>query len=228
MFSQSVLIIDCYMELPGATSNFSRYLNDIAWESYLPAHGQTPKHSLTEYRGIIITGSAASVTERLDWVEALVPELNRALQRSVPILGVCFGHQLLAHALGGEIGKAKKPELGTVSIEWRSPMPLLEGLDPSFSCFVSHEDEVVELGLGCEAVAHSAGCRVQAFRHHQYPAWGIQFHPEMPESEALELLEWRSERHTELSIDVEALYAQRVNQQNLAERIFSGFLNFCR
>jgi GMP synthase (glutamine-hydrolysing) len=228
MSSQSVLIIDCYMEPPGATSNFSRYVKGLAWESYLPAHGQAAKHPFSEYRGIIITGSAASVTDRLGWVEDLVPQLNGALVHEVPILGVCFGHQLLAHVLGGEIGKAKKPELGTVSIEWRSPMPLLEGLEPSFSCFVSHEDEVVELGLGCEAVAHSAGCRIQAFRHRQYPAWGIQFHPEMPESEALDLLKWRAERHPELSIDVEALHAQRVNQRDLAEHIFSGFLNFCR
>ena len=228
MTARTVLIVDCYIELPGAAANFEQYLDRSECESCLIVHGQRPKKPIASYSGVVITGSAASVTDRLPWVDDLQALILNAIRLDIPVLGVCFGHQLLADALGGTVQKASIPEVGTVQIDLIKDSVITAGLPKRFSCFVSHEDEVVSVGDMCEVFARSEQCAVQAFRHRTAAAWGIQFHPEMPESERLELLNYRAKRHPELELDVEKQYAQRVEQSELAQTIFGHFLAACR
>lgn len=129
--------------------------------------------------GVIVTGSAAMVTDRHDWAERAADWIRRNRDR-VPILGVCFGHQLVAHALGGAVevlpGGA---EYGTVSIECASAAavdPLFDGLPVRFSAQAAHAQYVSQLPTGGVALAHN-GHGLQAARFSDR-TWGVQFHPE--------------------------------------------------
>ena len=70
------------------------------------------------FAGVIVTGSGAMVTDRHDWSERTAAWLGEAAQAGLPLLGICYGHQLIAHALGGEVGwHPRGREMGTVEVE---------------------------------------------------------------------------------------------------------------
>lgn len=140
-----------------------------------------PPPSLDRVAGIVITGSHAMVSDREPWSEALVPWLQQAVAASVPTLGICYGHQLLAHALGGEV--AHHPhgvEIGTVQVRLQSPAcsdPLLGHLPPRFAAQAVHWQSVRRLPPQAVPLASSAHEAHHAFRL-GHNAWGVQFHPE--------------------------------------------------
>lgn len=135
----------------------------------------------TDYAGIVVTGSHAMVTDRLDWSERLAAWLAGAVARDVPVLGICYGHQLLAHAVGGEVGyRPQGRELGTVSIELTSDAaadPLFRHMPVRFAGNMAHEQSVLSLPPGAVRLAQSEGEANQAFRVGSC-GWGVQFHPE--------------------------------------------------
>ena len=225
MSARSVLIFDCYVELPGASGNFIRQLGNSDFEVCLSAHGGLPLRPIRDYDAIVVTGSAASVRSSSDWIIRLSDDVSQAVANDVPILGVCFGHQLLSTVLGGRVEQSPVPEVGTVEIELLKASPLTSGLAKTFSCFVSHEDEVVSVGKDCEILAQSKHCAIQAFQHRTARAYGIQFHPEMPAEECLDLLRYRAERHPSLELDVDHIHASRVDQSELARCVFGNFLS---
>lgn len=130
--------------------------------------------------GVVVTGAYASVTERAPWMDALGEWLLDA-SRSAPVLGICFGHQLLAHALGGRVERNPRgPEAGTREVELtpagRSD-PLLAGLPPRLAVQELHEDHVAALPPGASLLASNAHAPVQAFAAGPRVR-GVQFHPE--------------------------------------------------
>jgi GMP synthase (glutamine-hydrolysing) len=131
-------------------------------------------------RGAVITGSAAMVTDGQPWVETASAWLRAAAAIDRPILGICYGHQLLAHALGGAAGwNPGGVEVGVVDIEVLPDAQtdlLLGGLPPSFPACVSHRQSAVRLPPGAALLARSALEAHHAFRLGN--AWGLQFHPE--------------------------------------------------
>ncbi|MFT4267938.1 MAG: glutamine amidotransferase [Xenophilus sp.] len=131
--------------------------------------------------GVVVTGSHAMVSHREPWSEAAGRWLANAARAGVPVLGICYGHQLLAHALGGRaddhpLGR----EVGTVEVE-RLPAAgsdaLLAGLPPRFAAQVVHRQSVLALPPGAVALARNDWEPHQAFRFGE-TAWGVQFHPE--------------------------------------------------
>ncbi len=130
---------------------------------------------------VAITGSDAMVTDRSDWVETTAAWLRAAIGAGTPVLGICFGHQLLAHALGGTV--AYNPagvEVGTVDIRLDSAGrgdPLLGGLPARFPAQLSHRQSVQQLPPGAQVLAGSAADRHQAVAYAP-GVWGLQFHPE--------------------------------------------------
>jgi len=131
--------------------------------------------------GVIITGSLAMVSDRLDWSEKAAKWLAGAVHRRIPTLGICYGHQLLAHALGGEAANNPKGwEVGTVNI-YLPPQaahdPLFNTLPLSFPQHVFHRQSALSLPPGATLLASSA-----LDPHHAFVvdgcAWGVQFHPE--------------------------------------------------
>jgi GMP synthase (glutamine-hydrolysing) len=131
--------------------------------------------------GIVITGSHDMVTDRLEWSERTASWLAEAALSGTPLLGICYGHQLLAHALGGTVEyNPRGQEMGTAEItllEAASHDPLLVGLPPTIRVHVSHSQSVTRLPPGAVRLAENAWDANQAFRMGAC-AWGVQFHPE--------------------------------------------------
>lgn len=146
---------------------------DVAAGGRLPSRGA--------FAGAIVTGSGAMVTERLDWSERGAAWLREAAQAGFPLLGICYGHQLLAHALGGEVGdNPAGREMGTVELRLTAAAdqdPLFAGLPASWRAQATHLQTVRRPPPGASVLAESAGDRCQAFRWGEC-AWGVQFHPE--------------------------------------------------
>ncbi len=136
-------------------------------------------------RGVVITGSSAMVTDREPWSEALRPWLTRALDVELPMLAVCYGHQLLADALGGDVGENPRGrQIGTVRVElaeagWKDPLlgPLAS---PGEALFfqATHRQSARVLPPGLVSLASSARDPNHAFRAGRR-AWAVQFHPEI-------------------------------------------------
>jgi GMP synthase (glutamine-hydrolysing) len=130
---------------------------------------------------VVVTGSAAMVTDGAVWVYAAAAWLRRAVVARVPILGICFGHQLLAHALGGRVGwNPAGVQVGVVDItpsEAAGGDPLFSVMPGRFPACVSHRQSVLELPPAAVQLASSAMDANHAFRVGPC-AWGVQFHPE--------------------------------------------------
>lgn len=131
--------------------------------------------------GVIVTGSGAMVSDRLDWSEATAAWLRAAVAAGVPVLGVCYGHQLLAHALGGRVDDHPRGrEVGTVAIEClpaAATDDLFATAPARFRAHVTHQQSVLALPPGAVVLARSAHDPHQAVRFAPN-AWGVQFHPE--------------------------------------------------
>ncbi|HEY0208790.1 glutamine amidotransferase [Acerihabitans sp.] len=133
------------------------------------------------YCGVLITGSSAMVTERLAWSEFAAAWLRRAMAAEIPIFGVCYGHQLLAHALGGEVDYlADGMEVGTLAIELLPTAandPLIGLLPGRFPANLIHSQTVVTPPDGAIVLARSARDPHQILRY-RHNVVTTQFHPE--------------------------------------------------
>jgi len=152
---------------------------EAPFSSFRAPEGRLPGLE-TGFTHIILTGSEASIVERDSWVDAEVEFIQEVLNRHLPVLGSCYGHQLLALALRGpsHVRRALRPEIGWYPIDIRTKSSLL-GKEGTYYAFSSHFDEVVDLDESFRVLASTPGCEVQAFELEGWPAWGIQFHPEI-------------------------------------------------
>ena len=145
------------------------------------ARSDTPPPALQTVAGIVLTGSHAMVSDREAWSEALVPWLTRLVAHGTPVLGICYGHQLLAHALGGEVAHHPQGvEIGTVRVQRHAAAQtdaLLGHLPDDFEAQATHWQSVRRLPPGAVLLAGNAFEPHHAFRVGP-SAWGVQFHPE--------------------------------------------------
>ncbi|KAB1186954.1 MULTISPECIES: type 1 glutamine amidotransferase [Haloferax] len=155
--------------------NFRREL-DADLVEFDVTDGHLPDHF--DYDGVVITGSSSSVYWDEAWIQNLVSYVSEADERDIPLLGVCFGHQVVAEALGGTVEDMGDFELGYSHIDRTTDDgadDLLAGLDEQFTVFTSHGDVVADLPPGAELLAENE-FGVHAFRRTH--AFGVQFHPE--------------------------------------------------
>jgi GMP synthase (glutamine-hydrolysing) len=134
--------------------------------------------------GVVVTGSPAMVTSREPWSVRTAAWLRGVVDAELPVLGICYGHQLLADALGGKVGSSVSGrEVGTVAVdltlEARSDrlFSVMNQMDQSVVVHTTHEEAVVTLPPGAVRLARNDHTEVQAFRAGD-TAWGVQFHPE--------------------------------------------------
>ncbi|WP_394826878.1 glutamine amidotransferase [Pendulispora albinea] len=129
--------------------------------------------------GFIITGSPSSVTERAPWMLRTEEYVRRIAAAEVPLLGICFGHQLIGQALGGEVAKNPRGrEIGTVRLEVSEGDPILEGQPRVFDVQATHSDSVVRLPPGARVLASTELEPNTIFSVGPYVR-GVQHHPEM-------------------------------------------------
>jgi len=140
--------------------------------------------------GLILSGGPSSV------LDSGAPQADAALfELGVPVLGLCYGLQLMAHQLGGQVERAARHEYGRAQFEAAVAHPLFAGLVPQqgakpakLSVWMSHGDRVLRLPKDFEAIGHSSGtgageAEFAAIAHRKRPLFGLQFHPEVAHSE---------------------------------------------
>ncbi|MCA9672464.1 MAG: glutamine amidotransferase [Myxococcales bacterium] len=163
-----------------------------------------------EVLGVVLTGAAAMVTDRADWSENTARWLRGAIESELPIFGICYGHQLVAHALGGRVGpNPRGREMGTVTVSLAASAhgeAPFAGVGSELCVQSSHVESVLEpprearlLGGNetdpCQAMAIGERC------------WTVQFHPEWDAAVTGAYIEQRAETLREEGRDPEAMLA---------------------
>lgn len=142
---------------------------------------------LNNYRGIILGGSGE--VNISDWkkeiknkIEAIKPLVKQAIAQDIPMLNICFGHQLVAHLLGGKVeADARQAETGTSLVHLIKKglkSPLFKDVPKSFWAVVGHKDSVAKLPSSAKILAHSDKCRIHAYQIKDN-IFSVQFHPEL-------------------------------------------------
>jgi len=188
---------------------------------------------LTRYDAVILSGGEYSPGQ-FDSVAFLQSERARileALDQGVPILGICLGHQLLAHWLGGRVERSPRFEVGWLQITVNQDGlrdPLLQGINQQFYAFLWHGDEITELPPGAVNLASSDLSPIQAFRYRDFPLWGVQFSPQYDAALAGSVLlgaSWLAG----IGVDGEEMASRGYQlDDGSQERIFSNFFTFVR
>ncbi|HEX7487378.1 MAG TPA: glutamine-hydrolyzing GMP synthase [Anaeromyxobacteraceae bacterium] len=125
-------------------------------------------------RGVVLSGGPASVLAEGS------PRADRAVfDLGVPVLGICYGLQLLAHELGGKVESPDHREYGPATIDVKQSSPLFQGLPAKLDVWMSHGDRVEKLPAGFEPIASSASAPLAAFEDRRRHFYGVQFHPEV-------------------------------------------------
>jgi GMP synthase-like glutamine amidotransferase len=152
-------------------------------------HDDLPKDPKA-FDHIIISGSITSILDDAPWISNLEEFVKKTYAQNIPLLGVCYGHQIIARSLGGKeiVGKAKVPEIGWTEIFIVENSPIFEGLNSKFHSFSYHFDQVATLPKNFTLTARSKDCPIQSYKVEGKPIFGIQFHPEKKLAEENETL----------------------------------------
>jgi len=160
--------------------------------------------------GIVVTGSSAMVSAREPWSERTGAWLADAVGAGTPVLGICYGHQLLAHALGGRVAKNPRGrEIGTIQLRLAPDAKqdaLLGALPARTRAHTTHLESVLELPPGARWLAESDADPNQAFALGAR-AWGVQFHPEFDADVIRGYIEGRRDALLAEGLDPERLLA---------------------
>jgi GMP synthase (glutamine-hydrolysing) len=175
--STTIAVFDASLGDTPAEANFRREL-DAEVDVFKLSTGHLPPAVATRewrYDGVVISGSQTAVYEDRDWIHETTEWVRQAHAAGVPMLGVCWGHQFLAQALGGRVVDMGEYELGYRTVERAGEDHLFDGVPKSFTSFETHSDRVAELPSGARTLARN-DYGVQAFRVDS--TYGVQFHPE--------------------------------------------------
>lgn len=212
-------------------SRFGRY--PAMFEQLLAAPGRTFQSfdvqagelppSADAFDAYVVTGSPAGVYDDLSWIEPLKRFLVEAKGRAA-IVGVCFGHQVMAEAFGGKVEKSERGwGLGLHSYDVCERLPWMDG-DGPIAVPASHQDQVVELPPGARVVAASAFSPFGALAYGDH-AFSIQLHPEFAPDFAKALAQVRRERLGDARTDAAVASLDAPNDNARVGRWIGRFLN---
>ena len=132
---------------------------------------------IKETKGIILSGGPSSVYDKN------IPSFNtEILKLNIPILGLCYGHQLLAKVYGGEVEKAKTAEFGFAILNKVKDSPLFDKIEFPSQVWMSHNDEITKLPFGFELIASTKDCKYSAIQNIKEKRFGLQFHIEVKDT----------------------------------------------
>lgn len=175
--------------------------------------------------GAVVTGSPAMVTERPDWSEAAGRWLAKGAGEGMPLLGVCYGHHLLADALGGKVGfHPRGREIGTRTLRRLAACdgdPLFGDLPDTFAANLSHKQSVLKLPAGAVNLISGDFEPHQGFRWGER-CWGCQFHPEFDRAIMQAYVESLSRDMTEEGLDVPA-HREQLQETREAAGVLTRF-----
>lgn len=188
---KNILIIKCGDTFPEIKEKYNDFEDWIINQSNLPqnvfkvfnvAEGHQLRHP-SEYIAAIITGSHTNVNQRLPWITQLKNWITTARYSNIPVLGICFGHQIIAEALGGS---AKQNSVGMIAgienikiTKEGKLSPIFKNTGTSFESYALHGFSVTKLPLGAELLAKNTDGGIEAFKMDKM--FGVQFHPEFTE-----------------------------------------------
>lgn len=168
--------------------------------------------SLEGYDGIFLSGSPHGAYEDIPFIRREHDLIREAAERRIPMLGICFGSQILASALCGpdQVFRRESCEIGYADLDVTPAAatdPLARDWGPTVRMFVWHNDEVRHDHPDMVVLAASGPCPNHVWRHRTAPAWGIQGHPEITRAQAPIWFEQNRERMTRDGGDVDAFIA---------------------
>ncbi|GAA0264439.1 type 1 glutamine amidotransferase [Halobacterium noricense] len=174
-----------------------------------------------EFDGVVVTGSRSSVYWDEDWIDPLVAYVADCHDAGVPVLGVCFGHQVVAAALGGRVDDMGEYEIGYRRVERVADDPLFDGIDETFTAFTTHSDAVVDLPPGAQLLAEN-DYGVHAFRLGE--SVGVQFHPEYDTETAADVTTRKDDLGDERKQDVlDGITPENYAAACEAKQLFANF-----
>lgn len=153
----------------------ARRVRDMGVRAEILPHDATPADIRAfNPAGIILSGGPSSVLEK----DSPKPHAD-IFTLGVPVLGICYGHQAIAHMLGGKVTLGKHREFGKETLLVSKRSGLFKGLTPKEIVWFSHGDQATKLPKGFSAIASTASCTYAAFENEKQRIYGIQFHPEV-------------------------------------------------
>jgi GMP synthase (glutamine-hydrolysing) len=205
-----------------AGRNFRREL-DVEFTEFDVRSGEIPTDEA--FDAALITGSPASVYADEPWIADVEEWLEGAIADGLPVLGVCFGQQVLADVLGGEVEHMGEYELGYHMIRHDPDSWLFEGVDEWFAAFTAHSDEVVELPPGAEVIAEN-NFSVHGFRKGH--VFGVQFHPAFDMETAETVLEYKDVPEKQIEHVVDEITHDNYSSAREATQLFENFCEYVR
>ncbi|GGN99568.1 type 1 glutamine amidotransferase [Haloarcula pellucida] len=177
------------------------------------------------FDGCLLTGSRASVYWDEPWIADLEAWVGEAVDRGLPFLGVCFGHQLLAHALGGRVEAMPEYEIGYRTVEHDGENPLLSGVDDEFTVFTTHSDHVAEIPPGAQLFAEN-DYGVHGFR--KGDVFAVQFHPEYDPVTAETVTKGKDLPDERIQRVLDGITEENYRAACEAKQVFDNFTDYVR
>ncbi|WP_276273147.1 type 1 glutamine amidotransferase [Haloarcula litorea] len=173
----------------------------------------------------LLTGSRASAYWDEPWIRELESWVREAVDRGLPFLGVCFGHQLLARALGGRVAPMDDYEIGYRTVEHDGSTPLLDGVSESFTVFTTHSDTVAEVPPGATQFAQN-DYGVHGFR--QGDVFAVQFHPEYDPETAERVTAGKDLPEARIERVLDGITEENYAAACEAKQLFENFTDYVR
>jgi GMP synthase (glutamine-hydrolysing) len=205
-------------EYQGYGRMFQNLFNQAGANWAMPVFSVIEGHypeNVDDYDAFLITGSQHDAFGDTDWIVRLRDYVTALFDAGKPILGICFGHQLVAHALGGQAGRADQGwGMGVMTYQCQSRPPFIDSAAP-VSLLVSHRDQVLQLPARAEVLLQSDFCRYAAY-YIDNQVLCFQGHPEFTKPYAQALLSYRQ---TELAPELLARVKASWQDEHQGERI---------
>jgi GMP synthase (glutamine-hydrolysing) len=229
MSTPRVLILDLSVdpELYRPTEHWRALLGDVPSASLRPgAEPEAGWPDVERFTHLIVTGSEATIVEPQPWDAPAEALIRRAVQARRPVLGSCFGHQLIVRTLLGpdHVRRARAPELGWFPVETIAPGPPMGPPGRRLWMFCCHFDEVHDLPSEYEVLARTPDCAVHAYRLADRPVWGVQAHPEIDPTRGAALLRGFAEKRPDLWPAVERALAAPARDDGFGSELVARFL----